>query len=158
MTACQHRPLLWSGKTRLPVPPRTLIGQPALISPIRPDLAPNRGRRSELFDVILPRPSRAPIAGIIFPCRAPGTGPSGSMRCNFMQQHALRCHRSVARPYLRICNCSCHICTQRAHLLLISTPLFIELITRKASYKNLCTCLNVEDNEEEARSNVSRRS
>ena len=100
-------PLLWSGKTRLPVPPRTLIGQPALISPIRPDLAPNRGRRSELFDVILPRPSRPPIAGIIFPCRAPGTG-RGSMRCNFMQQHGAHCHRAtLARPYLGICNWSC---------------------------------------------------
>ena len=126
-------PLLWSGKTRLPVPPRTLIGQPALISPIRPDLAPNRGRRSELFDVILPRPSRAPIAGIIFPWPGTGQGPSGSMRCNFMQQHAPHCHRPVATPYLRICNCSCHICTQRDHLLLISTPLFVELNIRRAS-------------------------
>ena len=41
---------------------------PALISPIRQDLAPNRGRRSELFDVILPRPSRPPIVGIIIRC------------------------------------------------------------------------------------------
>ena len=120
-------PLLWSSKTQLPVPPRALIGQPALISPIRPDLAPNRGRRSELFDVILPRPSRPPIAGIIFPWR------QQERRVNALQFHrASNTLRNVIgplqRPYLNICNCSSHICTQ--HLLLISTrPLLTETRT-----------------------------